>query len=657
MIKKYSYAILMSFLSFILSGQEADISETIRNIAEELSANDTDYENAAIFTEYLNSLYENPVRINSTDKNEVSRLFFLDDLQIKALIDYTTKTEGLVSIHELEVIKGFNKHITGMMKPFITFENESQVTGNSHKTRGKFISNAIIKPQTKDNSYAGSQWKLLSKYSISSGNITGGFTFEKDAGEKLINGTPPLPDFASAYIQYSGKQIIRKFIAGDFGVRFGLGTNVNTSFRTGFLANATTYMPARNEIKPYTSSDENNFFRGVAAEFALRDIGLTLFCSHHPVDATIEWSKDSSELFISNFYKSGLHNTASLLAKKDAVQETVTGINISYNLDNHRIGIGWSYDRLALPFGSTNDSPEYLFRLNNRMNSIFSLSYNSLLKQILLYGEISANDLNNAAVTQGITIRPSDRLNMNFLFRHYSPGFTAFHNNGPGRNPSAANEKGMTANFTFEAAKYLFISAACDFSIFPWLKYRSDFPSMAKRYEIRMKYSPDESLNIDISYLMNSVEKNESGATGIAGIEKNVSRTVKIQAKFSPYNNLTLASRLDYKYVNPSFSQGTLFLQDIIYNTGRGRFALWFRYCLFNTDDWDSRLYTYENDLLHSFSIPALSGKGSRTYLMIRWALWKNSEFRVKYGLSSLSLSDYSNNVKSELKIQFRLWH
>ena len=172
-----------------------------------------------------------------------------------------------------------------------------------------------------------------------------------------------------------------------------------------------------------------------------------------------------------------------------------------------------------------------------------------------------------------------------------------------------------------------------------------------------MKYSPDESLNIDISYLMNSVENNESRATGIAGIKKNVSRTVKIQAKYIPHNNLTLTTRLDYKYINPSLNKGTLFLQDVIYNTAGGHFALWFRYCLFYTDDWDSRLYTYENDLLHSFSIPALSGKGSRTYLMIKWALWKHSEFRVKYGLTSIYSPVTVNNVKSEIKIQFRLWH
>jgi len=31
------------------------------------------------------------------------------------------------------------------------------------------------------------------------------------------------------------------------------------------------------------------------------------------------------------------------------------------------------------------------------------------------------------------------------------------------------------------------------------------------------------------------------------------------------------------------------------------------RYCIYNTDDWDSRIYLYENDLLYSFSIPAFS--------------------------------------------------
>ena len=83
--------------------------------------------------------------------------------------------------------------------------------------------------------------------------------------------------------------------------------------------------------------------------------------------------------------------------------------------------------------------------------------------------------------------------------------------------------------------------------------------------------------------------------------------------------------------------------------------SLWARYCIFNTDDWESRIYTYENDLLQSFSIPALSGKGTRSYLMAKWEIGKMAELRIRYSVTAL---ESGNNIdeKDELKFQIRLW-
>jgi hypothetical protein len=106
---------------------------------------------------------------------------------------------------------------------------------------------------------------------------------------------------------------------GDYSARFGQGTNINTGIRTGLSLIAPGYMSARDEIKPYTSTDENNFFRGVAAEFSIKNLAVSLFYSRNNIDATLGSLSGSSKDYIENFYIAGIHNTSSLLLKKDAI--------------------------------------------------------------------------------------------------------------------------------------------------------------------------------------------------------------------------------------------------------------------------------------------------------------------------------------------------
>ncbi len=149
---------------------------------------------------------------------------------------------------------------------------------------------------------------------------------------------------------------------------------------------------------------------------------------------------------------------------------------------------------------------------------------------------------------------------------------------------------------------------------------------------------------------------NDDRTQGIPQIEEKESRWLKGQVKYSPGERLSFMTRIDYKTVQSSGSTGMLFLQDMSYSFRQIPVTLWFRYCIFNTDDWDSRLYTYENDLLYSFSIPALSGRGTRSYFMVKWEIGNRAELRAKYSLTSLISDKNKSEEKDELKLQFRVW-
>jgi hypothetical protein len=59
---------------------------------------------------------------------------------------------------------------------------------------------------------------------------------------------------------------------------------------------------------------------------------------------------------------------------------------------------------------------------------------------------------------------------------------------------------------------------------------------------------------------------------------------------------------------------------------------------------------------LYSFSIPALSGDGSRSYLMVKLDLGRIGEIRIKYGLTEITEKSRIESFNDELKVQFRVW-
>ena len=143
---------------------------------------------------------------------------------------------------------------------------------------------------------------------------------------------------------------------------------------------------------------------------------------------------------------------------------------------------------------------------------------------------------------------------------------------------------------------------------------------------------------------------------GVPDQDKTITKGLKTSVRYSINKNLTFGTRIDYKIVNSSGSRGFILLQELNYSFRKVPVTLWVRYCLFNTDNWDSRIYTYENDLLYSFNIPALAGEGTRSYVMARWKISDFAELRIKYGITTLTTDRISGRNTEEIKMQLRIW-
>jgi len=596
--------LLFSLFSNKSIAQEVHLSEIITSIAEELASEESDPESIEMYVERLSELSEDPVNLNSADESELSRLFFLTDFQIKALADYSRSAGRIFSIYEIPNITGFNRETAEMVIPFITLEEIIGAEQPGDYISNTFLSNVTYNTSAQDSTYPGSPDKLLSRYKFTSGTFSGGFTMEKDQGEKLFPGRPGMPDFFSANLEYTGRGFVRKLIIGDFSARFGEGLGINTGWKSGLFLTAPGYMSSKNEVRKYTSADENNFFRGTAATFAFRSLSLTVFYSQNKIDAVPDTGSG-----IKSLYTAGLHNSVTLLQRKDILTDIASGINLTYNFKSIRAGILWTEDRFSHPFVITPGDPENIFDFSGRRNSNYSFYYNSLINRILFFGEISFSKNLRHALLQGISLRLSDRLIVNALFRNYENGYSSFHGHGPGS--STWNENSILGNFTFETARHLFLSAGCDLRYFPWLKYRCNSPSYGIRQEVRLKYLPVENLSGELLYNYR-FSMTDSEERGIPSQKEFKSSQLRGTLRYAPIENLTFATRIDYKYVMSTGDKGMLLSQDVAYVLRKVPLSFWYRYCIFRTGSWDSRLYLYENDLLYSFSIPALSGEGIR---------------------------------------------
>ena len=648
---RFPMLILFAVPTYAQTGNE--FPEITTEIAEELTMQMEEDGATTLMLESLQELIDDPVMINSGDEEELSRLFFLTDYQVKSLINYTNTTGEIISHYEIASIPGFDRTTAEMIIPCVTLErgvNNEQ----KKRRRAEILTNIVFKPGERDTSLLGSHIKELIKIKVVANKIETGTTIEKDAGESFAPEGKFRPDFFSGYISYTGTGIIKRVVIGDYSAKFGQGCNINTNFSTSLSTSSSNLISGKNEIKPYRSTNENNFFRGIATQISGKNISATLLFSRNNIDATITTDKETGKRYVSSLYTSGTHDSWTSLNKKDVLVKTVIGANLEFNIKSFKIGAVWSGTDFSIPFADRSGNMINRFDFSGERLSVYSIHYKATMGSIMAFGELSSNDFDNFALVQGATIRAADRLSLNILYRNYEPAFTTFNGRAPGSTSGSSNEEGIFGNLFFELHKNLFLTAGANIYRSEWVSYRSHFPKKSLKEEIRLKYLPNESSTLEVSFSNRTSEVNGEVPLGVAPKTVESTRSIRANGTYAASNGITLKTRIEYKRASPSKNSGILLSQDINYSLPSIPISLWFRYAVYNTDSWETRLYCYENDLLYSFSIPALSGIGSRGYVMLKIDIGRYIDFRVKYAVTSLIAANNITRESDQLKFQIK---
>ena len=668
------------------------IQQRIEFITEQLQSESVDLTN---YLEQLNYYYEHPINLNSTNGEELEALGLLSGIQINELIVHRKLFGKLISIYELQGFEYWDLNTVQLALPFIKVDDRLDnlhITLKEAMKEGKFELYTRYQPTveqkagylkvpdslaaTSNNYYHGNSDRYYTRFRYTyKSNISVGLTAEKDPGEQFFRGTQKNGfDFYSAHAFFKGGKYLKSAVIGDYQLQIGQGLNLWSSYAFGKTADIATMKRTAIPIRAYTSVDESRFLRGSAIDLGYKNFGLLAFISQKKIDASSIADSTYDDLeFISTIDLSGLHRTNREIAKMNGLQERIAGVHVKYTSGTFKTGVAAIYQGYDKVY---NKDVQIYNQFDFRGTQQVSISgdYSYSFKNLNVFGEVSKiynQQITSAnsgwAIVHGALIALDPRASIGILYRNYQKDYQTFYNAGFSEGSNTQNENGLYVGTKLKFTSAISMNAYIDIFRFPWLKYGVDAPSQGHEFLIQPVYKPNKVLEIYFRYRQQLREKNSRDYTGnITPIEAVLQRNFRFNLSYIINEAFTFKTRIEMVHVERASSgkqKGMLFTQDLLYKPKSFPMDFALRYALFDTDGYDTRIYSFENTALYAFAVPAYYYQGSRAYVLVRYSFLRHCDLWLRYGIFlynnknaiSSGTEGIQGSKKTDLILQLRI--
>ncbi len=663
--------VLMLNLATSGYGQQTDLrkEQKMEELIESLVSSEDATAESSLLLDDLSYYADHPIYINKATEDELLRLNVFNFKQVRTIMDYREKYGRIITLNELSVIGGFSDELLQKIDPFVRFDQERDSLQKRRdnlvhqsllaRIKGSFPTAAGYLPRKdKPPAYAGKPSSYFTRYRAEVGNwLEVGVTAENDAGEDFFRRSNKYGfDFLSGYLDWQGKGVIRKVVLGDYHLRFGQGVNLWSGGGVSYVSDLSSMMRTAEGIRPYSSSDENQFFRGAAIQFGFKPLKLSLFFSDKRKDANME-ADTFGHNFITSFRLDGLHRTSSELADEKNVNERMMGAYADFRFYNWRFGILADWQKFGLPV-SKGDAPYKSKTFEGDRNFNIGIDYQLIINQISLFGEAGLSPDLKPAVVNGMVWKAHPQLSLSLLYRKYDPSFHSFNSGAFAEGSGGRNEEGFFTAFEFSPVAKLKVGGQADLFYFPWMTYQTITPAQGRTLAFQVELSLRKDLMVYLHARFVTKPQKTAGTTGVPGQWDESTSKWRIHSDWKINDQLQIRYRFEYvgyRY-HEKKENGFLVFQDLIY-TASLNLKFWFRLTYYRTDGYNSRIYSYENDLLYYFAIPEFHGKGMRSYLNLKWQPCRLLTFYFKggYTLREGAISMGSGNDASPGNHRFDL--
>lgn len=633
------------------------------------SVNSLNWENEL---EELSNRLQEPVNLNSATREQLEQFPFLSDIQIEHLLAYIYIHGQMETIYELQLVEELDRQTIQYLLPFVCIKAINNEPAFRWKTMlkdaGRYGKNEVLtrldipfyKRKGYEHTYLGPSVYNSVKYTFRyRDQLYAGGVAEKDAGEPFAALHNRYGyDYYSFYLLLQNCGRLKSLAVGNYRLSFGQGLVMSTDYLMGKTIYASSFNNRSTGIKRHSSTDEYNYFRGVATTVALtKRLSVSAFYSHRNMDGVVTDGE------ITSVYKTGLHRSRKEADKKNLLTSQLTGGNVSYQQNHIRLGITGVYYVFNRPY-----EPELTgySKYNIHGNHFYNLGidYAYRWRRFSFQGETAIGKQGWASLNR-LQYSPVQDIQFILIHRFYSYDYWAMYAHSFGEGSTVQNEQGYYVGLETTPFSHWRFFVSFDLFSFPWKKYRINKPSRGTDGLIQATFTPRTNLSMYLKYRYKQKERDLTGSKGTLTLPI-FHHQLRYRLNYSLNDVFSSRTTLDYNHFHSqdrAATKGYQVTQMISSQLPWTRLFADVQGSYFCTDDYDSRVYVSEKELLYTFYTPSFQGRGFRCAVRLRYELNKHWLFITKFGetiyLNRNEIGSGNDliygNKKADIQMQLRI--
>jgi hypothetical protein len=559
-------------------------------------------------------LPEIPFNINAIAVEQLVLFDFLADVQIQALIaarPFTRKSQ-VKEILPAETYK--------MLRPLFVIGPEPR--GADVEISSRIICYPDNQYAYQSGKFSGEPMATQTRMRIGYGEaLTGAATVQKDAGESNWF------DHYSGFLRWQKNNI--EIVAGNFNLRFSEGLVLSSPYGSMLSERPVTATSgARFSLAGSATGSEAGNPSGLAGLMRLGSVEVAAAWGRTLYDASFV----PRPLVMTGIDISGYHRTETELAKQNLLAENLLQAMMNWQpYPDWRVGMAVSASEFTPPLIRNEASigdPELrrtYYSFSGSQLRTYSVSAYYLGHENQIGGELASGS--GAMAAQLNARHRNGPWSLGAKFWYLGRGYQTLHgrifsSRSSFPDPATGILLALSGPLNDWSSLHCYYQQEKDL----WRGYFNAMPAISDAAFIQMEIALNKKSRLKLRVRSSETDNSATGTES--------RRQYRVLAEHELSKEIRWRSRLEWVRAAMPDKSGILssfaVYHDIRYRPG-AQWEISGRASFFSVRDYEARVYEFENDVPGAYSMIALSGKGSKFYLMVRYRPVSRLQLRVKY--------------------------